>query len=332
MESTRACVCSYCGVRFDRPVGGTRILSHEFCNLTCSSRFQRSRVTVPCGQCGCSVTRATQVLKNSKSGHLFCNHTCAARYTNTHKTWGCRRSKLEVWLEEQLRKSYPDLDLHCNRTDAIQGELDFYFPSLKLAFELNGILHYEPIYGVDNLARSQSNDARKMLACAEREIELCVIDSSGFKNFKPKGAEKFLTLIRDVVDRVLIDRVAAGWAISSKDPMRGRGMEVRVDVIKEPRVRVNLQGEPKPKPEPTPHFRASRAFERVLVWDARIREGDTQSGIARREGICRVSVTQMMKMLQLSESIKQKLLARDPSVGHLTVKDAIRQIASGTDI
>jgi hypothetical protein len=66
---------------------------------------------------------------------------------HSHKKWGCRRSKLEKWLEEQLIKMYPNLEIHFNRKDTINSELDIFIPSLKLAFELNGIFHYEPIYG-----------------------------------------------------------------------------------------------------------------------------------------------------------------------------------------
>ena len=35
--------------------------------------------------------------------------------------------------------------------EAINSELDVYVPSLNLAFELNGIFHYEPIYGEKKL-------------------------------------------------------------------------------------------------------------------------------------------------------------------------------------
>jgi hypothetical protein len=92
---------------------------------------------------------------------------------------------------------YPDLEFHFNRTDAIEAELDIYVPSLKLAFELNGIFHYEPIYGADKLERVHKNDHRKLLACAEHGIELCVIDSSSMKHFTEKRAIKFLDIIKN---------------------------------------------------------------------------------------------------------------------------------------
>ena len=106
-------------------------------------------------------------------------------------------------MEEQLRSRYPDLGFKFNKTDAIDAELDIYIPSLKLAFEMNGIFHYEPIYGDKKLASTKSNDHRKMLACAERGIELCVIDNSSMKNFKPLKAQKYLDIITCIVDQAI---------------------------------------------------------------------------------------------------------------------------------
>lgn len=112
-------------------------------------------------------------------------------------------SKLERWLQEQLPALYPDLEFHFNRRDAIQGELDILIPSLKLAFELNGIFHYEPIYGAEKLTSIQDNDQRKFQACLERGIELCLIDTSSMKNFKEPGARKFLAIIQGILERVI---------------------------------------------------------------------------------------------------------------------------------
>ena len=65
---------------------------------------------------------------------------------------------MEVYLEEQIRKNYSSLELLCNDKTTINSELDFYFPGLKLAIELNGILHFEPIYGDKKLDQIQNND------------------------------------------------------------------------------------------------------------------------------------------------------------------------------
>jgi hypothetical protein len=106
---------------------------------------------------------------------------------------------LERWLAEQLILLHPNLEFHFNRKDAINGELDIYIPALKLAFELNGIFHYEPIYGPEKLSSIQTNDNRKMQACYDFGISLCIIDVSTLSYFKPTKAQKFLYIITDII-------------------------------------------------------------------------------------------------------------------------------------
>ena len=106
-------------------------------------------------------------------------------------------------MAKRLPQLYPNLEFHFNRKDAIESELDIYVPSLKLAFELNGIFHYEPIYGEEKLASIKSNDDRKFQACLERGIELCIIDSSRLKYFKDKNVIPFLQIIQDIINRKL---------------------------------------------------------------------------------------------------------------------------------
>ena len=205
METMETRICDHCKNPFTRRLATIRDREARYATLHCSLRCQRAyrvtTVTLPCGQCGVPVSRKHSQSKISKSGHLFCNHSCAARYANTHKTVGTRRSKLEVWLEAQLRALYPNLTLLPNDKTAINSELDFYFPDLKLAFELNGIFHYEPIYGPEKLASIQNNDHRKFAACADVGISLCVIDSSHLKNFKEPKARAFLDIICNVINQ-----------------------------------------------------------------------------------------------------------------------------------
>lgn len=77
--------------------------------------------------------------------------------------------------------------------------MDIYIPSLKLAFELNGIFHYEPIFGGKALERSQNNDHRKYQACLEQGIELCIIDVSKQKYFKEQTSVQFLEIIQKII-------------------------------------------------------------------------------------------------------------------------------------
>ena len=161
-----------------------------FCTKKCSSSYNKSaRVTKHCKQCGCEVRRRPN--ENPSSKLVFCNRSCAATYRNTHKEYGSRRSKLEVWLEDQLTSRF-DFKIEFNKKGAIKSELDIFIPSLNLAFEINGIFHYEPIYGEKQLKRIQLNDAKKIKACAEKGITLHSIDASKQSRFTEESSTQYL--------------------------------------------------------------------------------------------------------------------------------------------
>jgi hypothetical protein len=135
-----------------------------------------------------------------KSNNHFCSQSCSATYNNKNKTHGNRRSKLEIWLEEQLTTLYPNLQIDFNKKEIIGSELDIYFPSLNLAIELNGIFHYEPIYGVNKLFQIQENDKSKTKLCHDLKIDLCIIDVSQQKYVKPSTSQKYLDIIVKIVN------------------------------------------------------------------------------------------------------------------------------------
>lgn len=170
----------------------------NYCSRACRANHNIPSITMPCKQCGIPVTKTRHEHKQFPSH--FCSHGCSATYNNTHKTKGNRRSKLESWLEQELTKLYPKLHFDFNKKDAIDSELDIYIPSLHLAFELNGIFHYEPIFGKKKLKQIKNNDERKFQACIERNIEFCSVDVSSLKYFKPQNAQKYLDIICKVIN------------------------------------------------------------------------------------------------------------------------------------
>ena len=170
----------------------------KFCSRSCRDKSRTTRLQVECKLCNSIFEKFLYEIKKSKNN--FCSSSCAATYNNTHKTKGTRKSKLECWLETKLPMLYPSLEFHFNRKDAINSELDIYIPSLKLAFELNGIFHYEPIYGAEKLGQIQNNDTRKFQACIENKIELCIIDTSKLSYFKESSAIKFLDIITRIIN------------------------------------------------------------------------------------------------------------------------------------
>ena len=171
----------------------------KFCSQNCNNIYNNAskKKLVICLNCTAEFEKKpAEINKNN-----FCSRSCSATYNNKHKTHGTRRSKLEVYLEEQLSLLYPNLIIDYNQKSAINSELDIYVPSLKLAFELNGIFHYEPIYGSDKLNQIRNNDVSKSKACFDNHIDLCTIDASGLKYFKPSNAQKYLDIIVNIINQ-----------------------------------------------------------------------------------------------------------------------------------
>jgi len=203
------CECYYCNKTFylakhqiQRILNPNRPNMGKYCNTKCEGRVLTKKIMVKCGNCDKEFEKLQNQVKRSKNH--FCSHSCAATYNNVHKTKGNRRSRLEIYLENNLKLLYPNLKMDFNQTNAIDAELDIYIPILKMAFELNGVFHYEPIYGQNKLDKVQNNDNRKFQACLENDIELCIIDTTQQKYFKEQTSKKFLEIVVNIINQKLV--------------------------------------------------------------------------------------------------------------------------------
>jgi hypothetical protein len=202
--------CEHCHNRFEAQKHNIQWSLHckyrnalKFCSKECRRKNQIIKIKTFCNNCGIELLKIPSSI--SLSSHSFCSKSCAATWNNSHKNKGYRRSKLENWIESELTKQYPNIQIDYNKTESINAELDIFIPSLKLAFELNGIFHYEPIYGHKKLQSTQTNDHRKFQACSEKNISLCVIDTTSMKYFREGKADVFLKIITNIINKNLAD-------------------------------------------------------------------------------------------------------------------------------
>lgn len=173
-----------------------------FCSETCRNNNQSTSLKMNCSNCDKQFIITPSQFAKSKTGNVFCCKSCAGTYNNRHKTYGIRRSKLERYLEEQIKTHFPNLEINCNIISIIGSELDFYFPNLKLAIQINGIFHYKPIYGNDRLNKITKLDQEKRDKCKELQIILHEIDVSMDKTFSFKIKNMRWEQIKNILDNI----------------------------------------------------------------------------------------------------------------------------------
>jgi len=200
------CECNQCKNVFfvipDRIRKAKNILTsskNKFCSQECFNLSRINKPIVICTECGVEFKKYPSAIKKCKNH--FCSSSCSTKYNNIHRViTNNHRSKLEVFLEKKLKDTYPNLQINYNDKSMIQSELDIYIPTLNLAFELNGVFHYEPIFGDKKLEKVQNNDNKKFQKCIEAGISLCIIDTSSQVYFKEKTSLEFLKIITKIID------------------------------------------------------------------------------------------------------------------------------------
>jgi hypothetical protein len=204
------CECENCGQTFF--ILKKRIQSERktpqncvrFCSLKCNGKFKtktRGDILVHCSNCGKKAKRRKIDVERKTTGLFFCSHSCAATYSNTHKTKGIRRSKLETLAEHVLNEKFLHLFPLYNDKSAIGSELDIYFPSLKLAFEFNGIFHYKPIFGEKKLQQIKANDEAKLTRCQKNNITLVVINTTEHNYITEHTSQKYIDVVINIIKR-----------------------------------------------------------------------------------------------------------------------------------
>lgn len=172
---------------------------YNFCSPKCYFISMSENNMTNCFNCGVLIKKSKSEIMKTKNS--FCSRSCNGFYQSQHKLNGSSRSKLERYIENELSKLYPNLHIDYNKTYAINAELDIFIPSINLAFELNGIFHYEPIFGSEKLNKTKSKDFSKSKLCIDNRIDLCIIDTSGQKYFKEDTSKKYLDIITNIINQ-----------------------------------------------------------------------------------------------------------------------------------
>ena len=147
----------------------------HFCSKKCKDLKQITKFNTICKYCNKKISVIKSAVKKSKSGNFFCNTSCAASYNNKFKRKS-RRSKIEIKFYNLLVKEFPQLNILPNDKIMLDGlEVDVSIPSLKLAIEWNGIVHFKPIYGNYQLNKIQNRDVEKLKIASNKNINLIVI-------------------------------------------------------------------------------------------------------------------------------------------------------------
>jgi hypothetical protein len=172
-----------------------------------------------CSYCKKEILKYKNEIKKSKHGILFCSKTCRMTYYNynSKKTYGCRRSKAETFLNQLIKQSFPDLLVEENIRTILPSklEIDIFIPQLKLAIELNGPIHYFPIFGQDRLKKCQNRDILKQEEINKLGLNLIVINISEITS--KKKSEKFLTeYFYSIIEPIIRENlVAKGGSLST---------------------------------------------------------------------------------------------------------------------
>lgn len=166
--------CSNCEQIVVRAQSQIKGKSNIFCSKECHDEFQTTKLKIKCNLCGKDFAQHKCIIERTKHGQNYCSHTCSSKVVYK-----------ESFIETEMEKLVKPIGLKYSRNDrsiVSPLELDFYFPDINYAIEINGLFHYEPIYGKETLLAQKERDSRKRRLCKEKGIILRVVKPGNCKD------------------------------------------------------------------------------------------------------------------------------------------------------
>ena len=142
-----------------------------FCSTRCYDKFQNHKTEVKCNKCGNEIKKSPSHMNVHR--HHFCDVECFSKFY-------FKDSFVETEFENLIKNLGLKYDRN-NRKKIRPLELDFYFPEISFAVEVNGRCHYDPIYGQKALKGQKERDRKKRKKCKDLGIKLRTVKPGNCK-------------------------------------------------------------------------------------------------------------------------------------------------------
>jgi len=111
-------------------------------------------------------------------------------------------SKLELFLLDNLLKDGYKVDFHKEQIlSNTKLQIDLFLPTLNVAIEVDGLSHFEPVWGQQTLNRNKTYDNKKTGLIIGKGLVLIRIKQ--LKDFSPSRANKIYNELVDVLDKII---------------------------------------------------------------------------------------------------------------------------------
>jgi len=110
-------------------------------------------------------------------------------------------SKLEIYLFNNLLQDGYRVDFHKEQTlSNTKLQIDLFLPTLNTAIEVDGLSHFEPVWGHDTLSRNQGYDNKKTGLILGKGLVLIRIKQ--LKDFSPSRAKVLYNELKTILENI----------------------------------------------------------------------------------------------------------------------------------